>query len=444
MKNLVASKLGVVSLVTIGLLSGPVLAAQGVQAGQDMSSLKNRVSHLEATLESISQQDGRPAQQNGSWNQFIKVSGGANVDMKLIGSIGNNIEQTSTDQATTAGRFTGEQINRFAVNDAYLNFDADINEWFDARVGLSFDTLSNTFYNVGRSDLGTNSAFHVDQAYITYANLDKEPYYLRAGVQYFDYGTYQLHPITKSFTQVLTEVNDVGVQVGMIDNNGWNVSLFAVDTPFNHYDDNENIAANVENRTSLNFGASVGYTHQENQDFSYHGKVGYLSNLVSLNSYSRGRTGGSPVNGNYSEAVHGMSLDLGIDSGPFALNASYTGALKSFSDLDVQEQIGVNARPAAADINASYNFKYMDNRDNKITIGYDRSWEASSFGLPKDRYYAEYMLGLYKNTDVFLRWDHDNDYSSNFATAPDSDGDVFDASGKNYNVVTARLAVNFG
>jgi hypothetical protein len=440
MKNLVAS-LTALGLATAGLaLSGPVLAAE---AGQDTSMLKERLSQMEATLASLSQQDGRPEQLSSSWNKFIKVSGGANFDARVAGSLGS-----SDLTMHTSSRFTGVNNARFSINDAYLNFDADVNEWVSGRVGLTYTSFGvggadgDNWYNSGRTNLDTGNPLHVDQAYVTLANLDKQPYYARAGLQYFDYGSYELHPITRSFTQVLTQINDVGIQLGMLDSEGWNASVFFLDTPYKKYDNDENIADNVNDRSALNFGGSLAYDHHRIKDIDLRAKVGYLSNFVGLDAYTRGRTETST--GNYSEAVHAFSAMIGAESGPFAANVSYAGALKSFSNGDMETTDFENAKPSAYDLNASYAFKYMDNRDNRLTVGYSRSYESSMIGLPKDRYYAEYTLGLYKNTDVSLRWDHDIDYSAANQT-PGSTADARTyASGNNFNVVTARVAVNFG
>ncbi len=61
-------------------------------------------------------------------------------------------------------------------------------------------------------------------------------------------------------------------------------------------------------------------------------------------------------------------------------------------------------------------------------------------GLPEDRYYVDYSVGLYKNTGLTLQWSHDVDYNSSNLVSTGEDY----ATGRNYNVVTARLAVNFG
>lgn len=429
MKKFVAS-LVTVGLATVGLVSGT--SALAAQADQDMPSMKARVAQLEATLAQMSQQDGRPAQANGAWSKYIRVSGGVNVDTKLVGSLGLNDTQSATNAARTPGRFTGENVRRVGINDAFLNVDADVNDWISGRVGVTYSAVTDN-YNIGMDDLDTDLNFHVDQAYVTMANFDKQPYYMRAGLQYVDFGSYSLHPITKPFTQVMTEINDVAIQVGALDMSGVNGSFFIMQTPYGKAES----PTETSNRRQVNYGGSLSYDYPSNDDMAYHVKVGYLENMVGLDSFAR-VAGASTWT--YTDAIPMGSLAGGVSSGPFAANFEYDTAFKSFHDDDgITYQVGRNAKPKAVDLNVSYKFKYLDNRDNTVVVGYDRSWEASVMGLPRDRYYVDYTVGLYKNTDVTLEWTHDNDYSSN-----NLNPDGFVSSGRNFNVVSARLAVNFG
>jgi len=71
MKKFVAS-VGAISLVSLGLLSSnPALAATA--SDSEMTSMRTRVAEMEATLASMSQQDGRPAQANSLLGQNISA-----------------------------------------------------------------------------------------------------------------------------------------------------------------------------------------------------------------------------------------------------------------------------------------------------------------------------------------------------------------------------------
>jgi hypothetical protein len=293
---------------------------------------------------------------------------------------------------------------------------------------------------MGKVALDTDTEFHVDQAYITIADFDKQPYYLRAGLQYVDYGSYELHPITKTMVQELTELNDVAVQVGMLDVSGINASAFVLETGLNKVDEDE-LVNYTRNRRQLNWGISASYHGDMRDTAAYDLKIGYLDNMVDVEGFQRFimETGKSE----YENKVPEFYLGAGVTSGPFAFKAAYASALRSFNKDDttpVDFMDGEAAKPSAGRLEAEYTFKYFNNRDNTFGVSYDRSWEASMLGLPKDRYSVMYKLGLYQNTDLVLQWDHDNDYGTNklVNNTPDY------ASGRHYNVVTARLAVNFG
>lgn len=440
MKKFVAS-VGAISLVSLGLLcAGPALAAQADQndmTSNSMTSMKARVAEMEATLASMSQQDGRPAQANSAWSQYIRVSGGINVDGKLAGTLGNN--DTDAD-GKTSGRFTGVNIKTIGINDAYLNIDGEMNNWLSGRVGLTYNAVSANYNLSALADdsatgASTGTALYMDQAYVTVADFDKQPYYLRAGVQYVDFGDYELHPITKSFTQEMTEINDVAVQIGLLDSTGINVSAFMMPTPVTK----TNSAGHNTNHNQLNYGGSVHYSGPMRGESKFDLEAGYLANIVSVEGFQRYDNDSAYTT--YSTAVPVMFLGAGIQSGPFAVSAKYAEALKSFSDSDaVYYQDDKSAKPATAELMASYNFKYFENRENTVSVGYARSSEASFMGLPEDRYYVDYSVGLYKNTGLTLQWSHDVDYNSSNLVSTGEDY----ATGRNYNVVTARLAVNFG
>lgn len=426
---------GAVSLVAAGLMSsGVALAAQGYSNAAPAGDLSARVAAMEKTLEVISKHENRPTQASEMWNKHIRLSGGIAVDYKVAGSLGN---ESAEDQAaaSTPSAFTGVNVKRFGINDAFLNVDAMVNDWVSARVGLSYTAVTENYEF--SHNFGTNRNFNLDQAYVTMSNFEKSPFYFRAGQQYFDFGHYDLHPIAKSFTQVLTEVNDIGLQVGFIDNTGFNGSVFVTELPYQKREDDGMVH---RHRKGLGYGGSVSYGIKDvNDSFDVHGKLGYLSNITMLDAYVRNANdGNSGHNGSYEDTVRAVSANLGIVSGPFDVNAAYAGAMNKFSNNDVEQRVGKGGRPNAFELNAGYKFNYYDH-DHKVVLGYATSSEASSMGLPKDRYYVDYNVEVYKNTNFTLEYAHDKDYGTS-----DLGTDGESRTGKNFNVVTARLAVNFG
>lgn len=465
-KKVVAS----LSLVTVGLLGGGVVLAAQADQESDVSALKDRVSQMESTLATLSQTSKRDVQENPNWSQYIRLSGGLAVDTKLAGSLGDNITPipaptslpapsssvtpTAANDATTAGRFTGENIQRVGVNDAFLNIDANVNDWTTARLGFTYTNVSNYYDSTARQFAGNGiNGLSLDQAYVTMANFNEYPYYARLGVQYVDYGMYDLHPITKPFTQVFSEIDDAALQIGLIDANGLRASAFLLPIPGVKKLDSSDEAGN---NTELNYGGSIAYAGElQSSAVNYTIKAGYLANIAGLDVWSRDNVPGVDINdsqlgGDYHSAVPGLAVNFVVASGPFDASVGYAGAVKSFSDGDVIYQFdengeGKNAKPNAASLSAGYSFKFWDDRTNRIGLGYDRSWQASPFGLPEHRYSVNYSLDLFKNTSFTLQWDHDVDYDKNNVTSITSqdNGTAF-ATGKNFNVVTARVAVNFG
>src|SRR3990167_9131295 len=290
-------KLVVASMSVLGLVSCPVFAATTTtykhhhhkhhhqvahQDYKDMGALPYKdqpacmISQNSMIMTDMSQNDGRslPNPCNPGWFNRIAMSGGVNVD---IGKFGNRNQN-----------FMGENYQRVSLNDAYLNLSADVNEWAKAFASLSYSnpTIStaqatstgnavNSEYsaaytnNIGSDD---HSDVQLEQAYATLGNMDESPFFVQVGKYYQDFGRYEIHPITRSLTQSMSETLATALGAGFV-TNGFSGEVFAFDNP---------ISLTGQTKTSINYGAGLGY-NQMNSDLGWDLGVGYMRNLMGAN-----------------------------------------------------------------------------------------------------------------------------------------------------------------
>ncbi|TAK72255.1 MAG: LbtU family siderophore porin [Gammaproteobacteria bacterium] len=382
---------------------------------------------------------------NPRWYDRIQVSGGLNIDVGKFGNRNANLQ--------------GENYQRLSLNDAYVNISALVNDWAKAFASISYSdpTINNNpgvFKNFGAAEYSaaysnningtqTNNV-ELEQAYATLGNLDTSPFYLQIGKQFQDYGRYEIHPITESLTQVMTQTLATSLKLGFIAN-GFHGSIFGFDDPINK---------NSSSTKPTNYGASLGYD-QINDQLGYDLGASYLYNMIAANDVAYNvvnfNTLGGTLSdtGSYHSRVGAYALYADVNSGPFTIGGRYTQALQRFNPNDMPKN-GVadltgdiitgalladasGAKPWAAGLQAGYGFDAWG-KDQHLYVGYQTSREAAGMDLPKNRYLVGYAISVFgKNTSLGIEWDHDNAYST------DNGG-----SGNNTNLVSLRSSVAFG
>lgn len=388
---------------------------------------------------------------NPGWFNRVQFSGGINVDLGKFGNRNSN--------------FMGVNYQRISLNDGYINVAAAINDWTKAFASISYSTASVTNPSISALDTANpianeysaaysnningagNSTLQLEQAYATFSNFDMTPFFLQVGKQFQDFSRYEIHPITRSLTQVLSETLATSFKVGFIAN-GFNGSVYAFDDP---------IAQVGKTSPTTNYGASLGFDYPSDL-FGFDIGISYLYNMIGVNDVAwivNQYNGGAfnPIigaGGGYNTRVSAGALYADVNSGPFVLGARYTQALQRFNVLDMPKNalagavvdpgVGITlpagstgAKPWAAGVQAGYGFEGWG-RNQNVYLGYQTSGQAAAMLLPKYRWVAGYGIELFgKNTDVGIEWDHDKAYSVGTGGTNNS-----------YNLVTIRTSVKFG
>lgn len=459
-------KLVIASMSILGLISSPVLAGHvkhkmrhhkkmakhhmaayhkykmmsehvPVQPAQ-MATMPLTMAPVKMTLVEMTQNVGRAMPMPG-WFNHISVGGGMNMDFRAIGN--------------RTPRFEGENYQRFALNDVYLNMKVPVNDWTKLIASLSYSNPTNNTGGAAQySGVYDPRKLTVTQAFVHFGNFDAYPVFVQIGKQFQDFSRYEIHPITRSMTQVLSEVLATSAKIGFILPVGLHGSASLFETP---------IKTTGSSRNQLNGVAALGFD-RNNELLGYDIGVGYIDNLVAAgdvvnaiaNSTTNGGSGsaasltvpGTPFatttanlsTATFSRRVHGVALYGDVNSGPFTIAARYTGATQRFSGLDISKNATVTgttatgAKPWALGLQGGYNFNAWDKNQN-VYLGYQTSREAANLFLPKSRWQVGYNVDMWEHTNLGAEFNRDNDY-------PVTQG----GTGNGYNSVSLRAAVKIG
>ena len=111
--------------------------------------------------------------------------------------------------------------------------------------------------------------------------------------------------------------------------------------------------------------------------------------------------------------VGAVSVDGSLAMNQFDVNANYVTAMTRFNKADLMRSATAKdgARPSALSLDAGYSFA-LANRDSRIGLGYQRTWESGALFLPQDRIQAQYDIELVKNIDLGVQVYHDRNYKA--------------------------------
>ncbi len=449
-------KLVVASMSVLGLVSCPAFAAthhkhkhhakkEVAVASADYKDYKDMVpvevcpiaDQYTTMLEAMGQNMGR-AKPNEGCHKLLSIAGGVNFDAKW----GNR-----------SMGYQGENTQRISLNDVYVNLYGNVNEWVKAFGSISYNNASGVEglfpgFGVFAQKAGQYSNVYpvntltLEQGYALIGNFDQSPLFLKLGKFYQDNGRYLIHPITRSTTQVLTESLQTAAQVGFLTGMGFHGDIAAFDNALLGRGSYPLLTR--QGHKTTDYTAALGFDHVTDA-LSFGVNVSYIYNMDGVNDVAQAISQYQSLNfattgGSYRNRVGAAAIDAYIGTGPFSLNGDYVSAVNSFSNNDLGSKgqsvvvagTGSGAKPWAGNIQAGYGFNAWSKNQN-VYLGYQASGDAVAIFLPKNRWLVGYNVDMWKNTNLGLELDHDNDYST-------SDG----GTGNNSNLISFRAAVKFG
>jgi len=356
---------------------------------------------------------------HADWFGHIGISGGLNLDTLKAG------ERTTTGNCYGGGvcalGYQGENAatRYFSINNAYLNISTQVNRYLSVFNSLSYTdaafNYSAAYLNLPDSAFaGNNNArLNMEQTFMRLSYFECLPFFIELGKEFQDFSRYPLHPITESFTQVLSETLRNSVKLGFVHHLGFNGSVSLFQNP------TSKLALNIQ-ENSLNYIAALGFSRPDDQH-GYELGIAYIYNLFGVNNI------GNIIPAFYHKRVGGIAAYADLNTGPFTFNLRYTGSVQTFSPLDFTQNLlepATGAKPWAMGIEAGYNF-ISGNKTQNIYVGYQKSRGTVSFNLPKARLLAGYGIDVLKNVAIISEWDHDIAYSQNEGGARSGTSNLF-------------------
>jgi len=322
--------------------------------------------HHKAVAHNLKGEEAMPVSSSlaSGWFNKISLNGGINADTK----IGNLYD-------TNGPSYTGENVKRMSLNNAFVNVNADVNDWTKAFVGLSYQDASANYGAASAANLS------LEQGYVTLANASVTPAYLKIGKQFTNFGMYDAHaliqPMTTALSESLQDAITVGFDTGMTGINFYG-SAYGLD---------DGSVQLGHSSTSMNGGARLGIG-QTNDQLGWNLSADYLNNLTGVNNIA------TRLNNVYETRVGGAAINADINSGGFKLGMRYVQALTSFAATDIASTNPANgAKPYAANITAGYGFNAM-NVDQNVSLAYDMTHDAVNLNLPLNRWTVGYDVAV--------------------------------------------------
>ncbi|GEM_PF-6555363 len=383
------------------LASVPVVAAASDNANTQaqLDAMKANVAKLQSIVDQNN--PGGFAQPDNWWNR-ITLSGQVLVD----GAFSNRNATTATGNPRAASpgnsfvQYSG--ASTFNVDSANLFIDANVSDYTRAHVDLAYTAgaLNSThYYQIAQ--------VNPNEAYVVLGNFNKYPFYLMAGQQYVQFGEYDRYPLVYSFTQLLSQTQQVAATAGFIDaGTGINAAVFGFKglSPL----PGATVASVQQIR---NYGGKLGIKNTYD-NWGYGASVDYLNNMADVQYFGTVMT-------NYRNAVHGIAFDGDLTGGPFDAKLRYVQALNHFVSGDVNywnngTVQGEGAKPWAAGLDLGYGFLAMQHQ-SRVGISYQQSGQTSAvgtYGLPQNRYEAQYIVNVSRFTDLGFDLYYDKDWGA--------------------------------
>lgn len=427
----------VASLFVLGLVSGSALATGKQTLVQQAVVDNNSVTSPVCT---------------DNWFNRISIGGIGSV----VGTYGN------TDPAGTL--FPTAHSTDLYVNNFNILANAVINSWTKATLNLAYigypsHVFVPSFYHSDWNfDLrkrpilsididwmarrSTDNKIKADEAYLTFAKLDKYPVYFKIGKQYIPFGTYSnpYNFVLTPMTQMLSQTNQTAAVLGLATDFGLYANVYAFR--------GNSQPSSASGGMIRNYGAQLGFYDNLSRfgvsDAHYNLNVGAIRAIQDGDYWTK--TDFMSEFFHYSDPVAGISLHGDLSWQAFDLSANYVQALKDvqglpdmpgwlnkfafihsiFPIVPTPDQIrnGIinaiygkdsNRKIWAADVNAGYAFNVWDH-NSRIGLSYqfggNGQFLADTFhvGFPKTRIQADYKVNLLKNVDFDVAVAHNRSY----------------------------------
>lgn len=360
--------------------------------------------------------------------------------VKVTGEVDTRLAHTSKGGANNnanLGYAAGKSKTAFDLHSAEVYLDAGLPSVMLAgnplntmvHVALSHD-YDNTANNLNGKEVTTITSASIDSTAKmffpeAYAMMTYEHLFAKVGRQYVNFGSVDHDSISTPLTEVLSNTNETGVTLGLMNLYGFYGDVSFYNGAF--YGDSPNDIRDNKNKVH-GFAAELGYA-MKNNNYHFNAYVDYISNMADVDALNYDLANAKLIAGNTSlnttdkvpgVAVHGdFTMQAGADSS-FTVMGDYVTATKKFNKADWMFN-NDGAKPQAYGVEGDYTFL----KHHTITLGFQGSKQAAgvqlvgadltatnTFPMPKTRLLAGYTYDLNKYVSFGAEYTNDKDYGT--------------------------------
>lgn len=346
--------------------------------------------------------------------------------------------------------YGGNSSSDINLTDAELDMQALVNRWVTA--------FGNFVYNDAPTSSGNrvfNSNVYVDNAFITFGNLDATKWRATVGQLYVPFGNFNsflyTDPVNKTIFR--TEARPIVVGYGLPSGPGFSAAAytFSGDTRTGTIEADPSGTGVVTDRSTNDqinrFGLDATYGFNFDSGTRFNVGASYINNIA--DSQGMQATGGDDFEGFgdtsgdqvLAHNVPGGDIRAQLAFSQITLIGEYTTALRDFNAANLSYN-GHGAKPSAYHLEGAYSFNMLQGKPTTFALGYDHSYQSLALNVPEQRIAAALNLAYWKNTMATLELRHDMNYSSG-DTASGNLGPVITPDGANANAITVSFAVYF-
>lgn len=315
-------------------------------------------------------------------------------------------------------------------------------DWTLGFIAFSYDngnfpfSRTNYFYRVA------NSRVFVDKAFITIGDFDYSPLYGSVGQYYVPFGTFSSSMISDTLPKLIARTKARAITLGFQQQgtNAFYGSLY-----FFRGDSHASSVSRINNG-----GLNLGYQFGCNK---FHGNIGggIIANIADSGGMQLGN--GFIFAEQLVHRVPAYDLRFLLNIGDHLdLIGEWISATTDFNPNDMSYN-NHGAKPSAFDFEAAFSFYILNDRPSSIGIGYGKSNQALSLGIPLTRRAVVFNTSIWRNTLQSIEVRRDRNYAaSDTGNGPVAAQSVLNQtctatacsqSGKADNVVTAQFDYYF-